>query len=153
MDYPKDRTNKQCGIIRRPRCPVLVAIALTGDRDAAVRALLAGKVDPAAIGPPDDPVLTTSEGQFAGLSRQKKRDLQERAIATVSDLKDLARYCIQRGNEALQQQDREAARKYFEAAHRLGEAVEEGDRLLLIEQTGIAIKAMAQKELQKLSPD
>lgn len=93
------------------------------------------------------PALQTSEVEFTLFSRGKKTELQEAAIAAVSDIRAVARHLLSAAEDAQADGDSESARKLYQTLAAMAGELASSDHLMVIQQVGTAYEREAKQML------
>lgn len=121
-----------------------------GDKVAAVEAFVAADPESLLSGS-TVPVLGVSEAQFGRLSRAQRNTTQDSMLQFVSDVKTLARACAAHAEKAGSEGDHSKARDHLDAIGRLGERLRDGDYLIPIQQTGMALVSLSEPQATEVN--
>jgi hypothetical protein len=94
--------------------------------------------------------LSLSEDQFKALSNADRQTKSGEMMSQLDSLKKLAAAVAQAGRDAASRGDTAQARKYFSSLKQCGTALDNADRLRIVQLVGQALKKMADAELAKV---
>jgi hypothetical protein len=94
--------------------------------------------------------LSLSEDQFKALSNADRQAQSGEMMSQLNSLKKLAAAVAQAGRDAASKGDTAQARKYFNSLKQCGTALDNADRLRVVQLVGQALKKMADAELAKV---
>ena len=94
--------------------------------------------------------LSLSEDQFKALSNADRQAQSGEMMSQLDSLKKLAAAVAQAGRDAASKGDTIQARKYFTSLKQCGTALDNADRLRMVQLVGQALKKMADAELAKV---
>lgn len=94
--------------------------------------------------------LSLSEDQFKALSNADRQAQSGEMMSQLASLKKLAAAVAQAGRDAASRGDTAQARKYFTSLKQCGTALDNADRLRIVQLVGQALKKMADAELAKV---
>ena len=94
--------------------------------------------------------LSLSEDQFKALSNADRQAQSGEMMSQLDSLKRLAAAVAQAGRDAASKGDTAQARKYLTALRQCGTALDNADRLRMVQLVGQALKRMADAELAKV---
>ncbi len=80
--------------------------------------------------------LTTTEAKFSELSTAAKASLQSELIEMVGKLKQLARECIKKGDDAMANGDEASAKRFYRLVSNLGSELSSSGRMIQLQQLG-----------------
>ena len=94
--------------------------------------------------------LSLSEVQFKALSNADRQAQSGEMMSQLDSFKKLAAAVAQAGRDAASKGDTAQARKYFNSLKQCGTALDNADRLRMVQLVGQALKKMADAELAKV---
>jgi major membrane immunogen (membrane-anchored lipoprotein) len=120
-----------------------------GDKAAAISAFVETEWSSGPLFAADS-TLSLTEDQYKALSNADRQAKSGEMMPQLDSLKKLAAAVAQAGRDAASKGDTAQARKYFTSLKQCGTALDNADRLRMVQLVGQALKKMADAELARV---
>jgi len=113
-----------------------------GDKEAAARQFMVMDWANSAVFA-EGSVFRISEEEFVKLLAGRRTAVQEEAMNTTREVREIARYVVEKGKALAAQGQPAAAKPYYDAVARCGEALAGKDKLAIVQLMGQALQKYA----------